>query len=191
LFYSRNLWRIEMIREAVATLALSLVACSGGSDSGDSWSPTDFSGGNFQFTSTDVDDSCTDGAFVAVFLPEGVGSTNAWQYPIEIPAWSNLPATLEIQIQEPLSAMEVTMEEGSTEGLITIASALQTDVEFDADANPGCLVDMAISVELVLDDDLHLHGSATMATGSFDEENCPAVEEDPCQIDLTFTGEAI
>ena len=172
-------------------LASLLMACSGGSDSGTDWSPTDFAGGNFQFTSTDVDDSCLDGAFVAVFLPEGTGTTSDWQYPIELPAWSNLPATLDVQLQEPFSTMEVTIEAGQSDGMMTIASAIQTDVEFDADNNPGCLVEMGISVALVIDDDTNVHGSATMATGSFDEANCPAVEEDPCQIDLTFTGASI
>jgi hypothetical protein len=180
-----------MTRTLAMILALSTIACSGGSDSGDDWSPTDFSGGNFQFTSTDVDDSCLDGAFVAVFLPEGAGTTNDWQYPIELPAWSNLPATLDVQLQEPFSTMEVTIEAGQSEGMMTISSAQQTDVEFDADANPGCLVDMGITVELVIDDDTNVHGSATMATGSFDEDTCPAVEVDPCQIDLTFTGASI
>jgi hypothetical protein len=180
-----------MTRILAMTLASSLIACSGGSDSGSDWSPADFAGGNFQFTSTDVDDSCLDGAFVAVFLPEGAGTTSDWQYPVELPAWSNLPATMEVQLQEPFSTMEVTIEAGQGEGMMTIASAVQTDVEFDADNNPGCLVEMGISVDLVIDDDANVHGSSTMATGSFDEPNCPAVEADPCQIELTFTGVSI
>ena len=180
-----------MLRTALIFMAIPFVACSGGSDTGADWSPTDFEGGLFQFTSTDVDDSCTDGAFVALFLPEGAGTQNDWQYPIELAAWANLPATLTVALQEPFSDTEVTMEQGDGEGIISIAGVPQTDVEFNADANPGCLVDMAVNVEVVIDDATHIHGSATMETSSFDEESCPAVEADPCQIDLTFIGEAI
>ena len=179
------------MRTILTLSSLALIACSGGTDTGADWSPTDFEGGNFQFTSTDVADSCTDGAFVALFLPEGAGTQNDWQYPIELPAWSNLPATMEVQLQEPFSSTEVTMEAGASEGMISIAGVPQSNVEFNADANPGCLVDMAINVEIVIDDNTHIHGSATMETSSFDEDNCPAVDADPCQLDLTFIGEAI
>ena len=85
-----------------------------------------------KFTSTDVDDSCLDGAFVALFLPEGAGTQSDWQYPIELPAWSALPATLDVQLQEPFSTTEVTMTAGDTNGTITIAGVPQTDVEYDS-----------------------------------------------------------
>ena len=177
-----------MKRIVLSILTISAAACSGGTDTADEWGPSDFSGGSYQFTSTDVADGCLDGAFVAIFLPEGAGSTNDWAYPIELPAWSALPSTLDAQLQDPFSTMEVTIEAGDSEGRMTITSAQQTDVEFDADNNPGCLVDMGINVDIVLDSDTNVHGSATMSTQSFDEDNCPAVEADPCTIDLTFTG---
>ena len=75
------------------SLALTLAACAGkGTDDTGAWDPSDFSGGSFIFTSTAVDDSCLDGAFTALFLPEGDGTTNDWAYPVELPAWSALPA---------------------------------------------------------------------------------------------------
>ena len=180
-----------MIRAPLSLLALTLLACTDGSDTGDDWNPESFTGGNFQFTSTDVDDSCLDGAFVALFLPEGAGTQSDWQYPIELPAWSALPATLDVQLQEPFSTTEVTMTAGDTNGTITIAGVPQTDVEYDSANSPGCLVNMSVNVEVVIDDDTHIHGNASMETSSFDEDNCPAVEADPCQINLTFIGEAI
>ena len=177
-----------MTRTRFFILSLGSFACNGGNDTGADWSPSDFAGGSYQFTSHEVEDGCLDGAFEAVFLPEGAGTTNDWQYPIELPAWTSLPATLDVQLQEPFSTMEITVTEGSTIGLMNVASAQQSDVEFDAANNPGCLVDMGITVDIVIDDAERVHGSASMTTGSFDEDNCPTVEADPCEIELTFTG---
>jgi hypothetical protein len=134
-----------------------------------------------------VDDGCLDGSFSVLFLPEGAGTRNDWAYPIELPAWSSLPATYDVQIQEPFSSMAVTVEEAGA-GTLSVASAVQTGVEFDAENSPGCLVDMQIDVEIVLDDNDTVHGQAVMSTGSFDEDSCPVVDVDPCTIVLDFDG---
>ena len=170
-------------------LALSLAACAGkGPDDTGAWDPTDFSGGSFIFTSTAVDDACLDGAFTALFLPEGDGTTNDWAYPVELPAWSALPAAYAVQLQEPFSAMDVSVVEGSSVGVLVVDGAAQTGVEFDADAYPGCLVDMDITVDITLDDDDNAHGVASLATSSFDEPNCPVVAADPCALTLDFVA---
>ena len=169
-----------------------LAACSGkdiGDTAGDdgAWAPTAFEAGQFQFTSYSVSDGCLDGSFSVLFLPEGDGTRSDWAYPIELPAWSSLPSSYSVQIQDPFSAMDVTVEEAGT-GTLRVASAVQTDVEYDADNAPGCLVDMNIDVEIVLDDNDNVHGQAVMSTGSFDESSCPVVDADPCSIVLDFDG---
>ena len=168
-------------------LPLLLAACAGkGADDTGAWDPSTFPGGSFIFTSTAVDDACLDGAFTALFLPEGDGTTSDWAYPVELPAWSSLPASYAVQLQEPFSSMDVTVTAGGSDGTLVVDGAAQTGVEFDADAYPGCLVDMDITVDITLDDDDTAHGVATLATSSFDEANCPVVAQDPCGLTLDF-----
>lgn len=177
------------MRRLIPLLAL-LVACGDKAedDTGaTSWDPADFEAGQFQFTSFSVEDGCLDGSFEVLFLPEGAGTRSDWAYPIELPAWGSLPATYDVQIQEPFSSMSVTVEEAGA-GTLTVGSAVQSGVEYDADSAPGCLVDMSIDVEIVLDDNDTVHGQATMSTGSFDEDTCPVVDADPCTIVLDFDG---
>ena len=64
---------------------LFLSACAGDSGtSADGDKDYSWDGGLFQLTSFAVDDSCLDGGFVPLLLPEGEGSTNDGAYPIDL-----------------------------------------------------------------------------------------------------------
>ena len=165
-------------------LTLSLFALSGcakdSTDDSGSFSLEDFTGGTFQVTTQAVSDGCMDGAFDLIFMPEGAETASDWGTTTEFPAYDALPSTYEISLQEPFAAMEVTVSE-SAMGL-SVGEAAQTGVELDGDTWPGCLVDMSITADLMVHSDDHLMGSATLTTSSFDEENCPAVTTEPCEI---------
>ena len=149
------------------------------------FSISDFSGGTFQVTTIAVDDGCMDGAFDLIFMPEGSETPSDWSTTTEFPAFENLPSTYEIALQEPFSSMEVTVSESAT-GL-SVGDAAQTGVELDEDTWPGCMVDMSIEADLMVHSDDHMMGSATLTTSSFDEDNCPAISSEPCEIVLDLS----
>lgn len=152
--------------------------------------PTDndepFTGGNFQFETYGVTDACFDGGFELVFMPEGQTVPYAWGDPIYIPAEDELPSTYTISMPEPFSAMEVEVT-GSGDSR-TVAGAENHDVEINADDNPDCLVDMSIDVTLIIDGSDGVHGTGVLHTSSFDEDSCPLVDSDPCDITLDLRG---
>jgi hypothetical protein len=164
----------------VSGLLLASVACKPSEGEGD------FAGGQFQFTTTAVSDACFDGGLEAVFLPGGAGSTNDFANTIYVAGDDELPWTGEIALPDPFSAVEVTVTGDATSR--SFAGADNTGVELDADAYPGCMVDMSIGVDLAIDSADAVSGTATLTTSSFDEENCPAVTAEPCDITLTLTG---
>jgi hypothetical protein len=173
-----------MTRTSVLLLAL----CACDPKNGDTAAGADdFTAGSFVFTSTAVQDGCLDGAFETLFLPEGTGTTSDWQYPVELPAWADLPATYTVQLQEPFGDVEVTVTEGGA-GAMRVDGASLVGVEFDADNYPGCLVDMGVGVDIVIDSADAVHGTATMNTSNVTGDSCPVFAADPCDLVLDFTG---
>jgi hypothetical protein len=169
---------------------LFLSACAGDSGtSADGDKDYSWDGGLFQLTSNAVDDSCLDGGFVSLLLPEGDGSTNDWAYPIEIPSWEAMAdgVTYEIVLQEPFTGMEVTATQGAAAGQVSVASAGQTDVLFNEDLYDDCLVDMGIDVLMVLDGAANVHGYAELRITEAVGVSCPLFAT-PCSVDLDFTG---
>jgi len=170
----------------VALGAILFTACS--KDTGvdtANFSISDFSGGTFQVTTIAVADGCMDGAFDLIFMPEGSETPSDWSTTTEFPAFENLPSTYEIALQEPFSSMEVTVSESAT-GL-RVGDAAQSGVELDEETWPGCMVDMSIEADLMVQSDTQMMGSATLTTSSFDEDNCPAISSEPCEIVLDLT----
>jgi hypothetical protein len=165
------------------TLFLFLACESSASD------PAGFQGGDFQFTTTGVDDQCNDGAFDVIFMPEG--TPEDFETPIEIPSTSDLPATYTIDLQDPFTEMQVTVDAGASEDQMEALGATQTGVELDADSWPGCLVDASIDIYLTIIDDNTLEGSAALHTSSYDEDSCPAVSADTCDIKLDLSAARI
>ncbi len=167
------------------TLALLGLATLGACGDKDGDSGAEFTEGEFQFTTIEVDDQCYDGAFRALFMPDGEPSD--WQYPIELPAFADMPVSYTAQLQEPFGDIEVTVTEAGTDQM-TISGAVLADVELDAEQWPGCIVDMTVGVEITVDGADEVHGQATMNTAGFDEDSCPDVGADPCDMLLDFTG---
>ena len=170
---------------------LALTACS--SKTSDSGTAFNFDGGNFQFTNTSVSDSCLDGAMTLLFLPEGDGTTNDWQDPTELPAWDALPATYTIKLQDPFSDnMEVTVTEGTSEGLLRIEGSEQPDVYFDEENYSDCTIDMLINADVVIDDNSSVHGTADITVSDISGDTCPtfdvSADAGTCAITLDFTG---
>lgn len=163
----------------------SLVGCAGESDDATSFDPSTFEGGTFQFTTTGVQDGCYDGAFKVIFMPEG--TANDWDVTTEVPGMADLPYTYDATLPDPYSAMQVTVE-GTGTDTFEFVDGLQIDVEVDADAYPGCLIDMDITATFTIIDADTFQGQATLATEGYDELSCPVVQSEPCDIDLDLSA---
>lgn len=162
------------------TLLLTALACT--TDDAE-----DFTGGDFQITTTAVDDGCYDGAINTVFLPDGDDSTNDWANPTYLPGWDELPATYTIALQDPFSDMEVTMVDGGAQNLV-VDGASQTAVELDADQYPGCTADMSIYVDITVVSAGEISATATLTTSNTQGDTCPTITSDPCDITLDLVG---
>lgn len=167
-------------------LMAALVGCGDKDDSGSSGDA--FEAGEFQFTNTAVSDACLDGGFTVLFLPEGDGSESDWAYPVELPAWDNLPATYSIQLQDPFSSMEITVTEGGTDQF-AMAGALQTGVVFNEDSYPDCTVDLSIDATINIETADSVTGQAFMSVDNPSGDTCPVFDSGtPCQVTLDFYG---
>jgi len=168
------------VRTLSILLLAALCGCPTSSDD------DEFLGGDFQFETYGVTDACFDGGFEALFMPDGPDTPNEWGDPIYIPPEDELPSTYNIAMPDPFNDMEVTVSGDADSRLVDGAANL--GVELDPDDYPGCLVDMDIDVDLVVDSATEVHGTAVLHTSSFDEGTCPAVDTDPCDITLDLRG---
>ena len=171
-------------------IGLFILTCSCGSTSTKTTdSDYDWPGGVFQMSSTAVEDGCLDGGFVPLFLPEGDGTTNAWQYPIELPAWGDmeLGSTYTIDLQEPFDEMSVTVTQGDADGQAVMTGARQSGVAFNQETYPDCVVDMGIDALIILNGPDNVNGYANLAIDNANGEFCPEFEI-PCSVDLDFIG---
>jgi len=147
---------------------------------------SEFEGGNFQFVNTSVSDQCLDGAFTVLFLPDG--SEHNWAYPVELPSDSALPATYDIQLEEPFSVMEVSVTSGGSSGSFVIGDAVQEEVLFNADAYADCIVDLSINATITTTDSNNVIGQAILSVTEYSGETCPVFSASPCDISLDFSG---
>ena len=179
-----------MLRNCLLFLLCSCASKASESES-ESVSNYDWPGGIFQMSSTAVDDTCLDGGFVPLFLPEGDGTTNDWEFPIELPSWTDMEfgSTYSIELQEPFSSMVVTVTRGDADGQAVMTGARQTGVAFDEDTYPGCLVDMGIDALIILNGESNVNGYATLSIDNADGEFCPEFDV-PCAVELDFIGVA-
>jgi hypothetical protein len=166
------------------TLVSLFISCTNSKT--DTAQSVDFVGGNFQFTNSSVDDQCFDGAFSVVFLPDG--TAHDWAYPVEIPDEDALPATYNIQLEEPFSVMEVTVSSGGSNGSFVIGNALQEDVLFDEERYQDCIVDLSIEANITAVDNDNISGQATLQVVEYTGETCPDFAPSPCNILLDFSG---
>lgn len=164
---------------------LTLFACT--SEKGDSASvdPDSFTAGSFQFTSIAVSDQCLDGAFDVLFLPDG--TSNDWQYPIELPSMSDLPQSYSISLQDPFTNMAITANEGPN-GTINISDGSQTGILFNGDAYPDCIVDLGIEAAITIVTNDSVTGIATLSVTNASGATCPLFSGDPCTVLLDFQG---
>jgi|GEM_PF-3343839 len=145
----------------------------------------DYAGGTFTITIEDVQDDCYDGIAV-IFMPEGTPTEFA--NPVDLPAFEDLPVDATVTLQDPFSDMAVTWAQGQSDDSIVVTDSVQSDVLLDPESGDECAVDMIVNVDMTVVDADNISAQATLTTSGFDEDDCPAVEADPCDITLTLSG---
>ncbi len=168
------------MRLSILALPVLMLACD------PSETTDEFTTGDFSFQTVAVDDACFDGGFAVLFMPDGADTPSDFGSSITVPAEADLPSSYTVNLADPFNDMDVEVTgSGDTR---TISGAQNTDVELDADAYPGCLVNMSIDVDLTISSADEVSGTATLNTSSFDEASCPLVDADPCAITLDIVG---
>lgn len=147
----------------------------------------DFTGGNFVLTTIGVEDGCYDNALNTVFLPEGDGTTNDWANAVYLPGFDELPAEVDIDLQEPFQDLTVTFEAGGEDELV-VSDALQTGVQLEEDSD--CTADLNANVSIVVLDADNVEGSVSLENSNITSatDDCPVFRADPCTITLDVTG---
>lgn len=168
------------MRHVALLLPALLLACTPTDD------PDAFESGSFSFQTVAVTDACFDGGFEVLFMPDGPETPTDFGSEIFIPSEDELPSTYTVNLADPFNDMEVNVTgSGNTR---TIRGAVNSNVELDEDAYPGCIVDMSIDVDLTISSNDEVSGTAVLNTSGFDEPNCPTVDSDPCDITLDIVG---
>ncbi len=140
-----------------------------------------FTAGSFGFATVGVTDACTDGALEVVYMPEGAGTPSDWQYPIELPAFEDLPAMVDIQLQDPFNDMTVEISSPGDDQF-AINGEENLGVDLDPDTYEDCIVDYNIDALLTLQDNDNLTGTVTLHTSNWTGDDCPATAD--CDVTL-------
>ncbi len=174
------------------TLALATAGCKppGGDD--DDGDPGDYAGGDFDFITVGVEDGCLDGALEALFMPDGPSIPNAWEYPVHLPAFDDMPETYSIDLREPFVGIVVTVEEAG-ESRMKVEDAIMESVLLGEDQYGDCVVTMTAAVDLEVRSSSRVEGTVAIAISNprGDDGRCPVFDQSPCTMTLTVEADAI
>jgi len=183
----------------LAALAASLVLAAGcGRDDGVSddddthGDPSDYVGGDFQFTTLAVEDGCLDGALEVLFMTEGPEVPKEWDYPTYLPSFDEMPTTYAIDLREPFVGIVVTVEEGGPDRMV-VEDAVMDEVLLGEDRYGDCVVTMTCDVDLTVVGATRLEGSAAISISDprGEDDRCPVFDASPCTMTLTLVAEKI
>ena len=164
------------------------LACGAKSDTDDT-NAFDWTGGDFQFQSVTVDDSCLGGALEALFMPEGPATPHDFEYLIYLPGYDDLPASYTVDLREPFVEMPVTVDSDDGKILKVRGSEMEA-VELGASSYGDCVVTMTVDLNLVPTSANGAEGLAviTITNPRGEDGLCPVFEETPCPVDLTLSA---
>lgn len=175
-----------------AALALALAGCKppgGGDDDGP---PDEYTGGDFDFLTVGVEDGCLDGALEALFMPDGPTVANAWEYPVHLPGFDDMPETYPIDLRAPFVGIQVTVEEAG-ENRMTVANAVMESVLLGEEQYGDCVVTMTCDVDLEVVSSTRVEGSVAISISNprGDDDRCPVFDQLPCAMALTVEADKI
>ena len=146
-------------------------------------------GGDYTVTVEDVTDGCFDGAMDTIVLPDG--SPRDLPEPVTIPASGDLPATIDINFNDPFQDVTgVEVEAAGNNGIQTAADGfVQQDVNITNDGTGDCLATMNVTFELTQAEPGSLTGSGTLSITEATGADCPAFTAGPpCEVVSNLTA---
>jgi hypothetical protein len=164
---------------------IGLVSCTSTEDTED----VDFtwSGGEFEFQTSDVSDACLGGALEVLFMPNGPETPHEFEYPIYLPSHDELPMSYAIDLREPFVGMEVTVRPGE-DGALSIRDSVMESVELGAGTYGDCVVTMTVDADILPSSPTSAEGVAIIELSNprGSEERCPVLDADPCDVELSI-----
>lgn len=170
-------------------LSMLLLAC-GGTDPDTVATLDDWSGGEYAVYTLAADDACFDGALSALFMPAGPSTPHAFEYPVYLPDYDELPLDYTVDLREPFTSIPLSVSETNTAEMVGTGQI--EGVLLGEAAYGDCTADF--NVELLINP-----ASATTAdsTATIDitglsgaDGRCPVPLNTPCQITLELWAEA-
>ena len=131
-----------------------------------------FRGGPFEITITDVTDPCLDAALADLIAPPATLPS-----PVNMPAYSQLPAPVDLDFHDPFEDVEgVQLEEDGAGGMRTAPGGFaNSGVElYPREPEKSCLVDFTVAVSVDLLEADSLGGGALLTVTRTQGEDCPA-----------------
>jgi hypothetical protein len=168
---------------------LGLVACA--SEEPQEGGGFTWSGGEFDFQTTDADDACLGGALEVLFMPNGPETPQDFEYSIYLPSYDELPMSYAIDLREPFVGMEVTVREGP-EGGLSIRDSIMESVELGVGSYGDCVVTMSVDADFIPNSATAVEGIAIIEISDprGSEERCPVLDSDPCDVELNIEASA-
>ncbi len=145
----------------------------------------EWSGGDFQFTTWQVEDTCMDGALEALFMPEGPDSPWDFEYEIYLPGYEELPLSYDIDLRAPFLGMPVDVDADS-DGTFQVRGSVMEAVELGAAAYGDCVVTMSVDADMTPRDSDTADGEArvSLSNARGDDGRCPVLSADPCTVTM-------
>ena len=162
------------------------ICCLGCSDPIEDDSPSfNWTGGDFEFQTVDVTDSCLNGALEILFMPDGPDVPHNFEYPLYLPAYEEMPLTYAIDLREPFVGMEVTVREGAN-GLLSIRDSIMDSVALGAGTYGDCVTTMPVNADITPTSENSANGEAQihLSDPRGEDERCPLLDSDPCTVEL-------
>jgi len=171
-------------------VAASLLFAAGCGDDEEKTNTTDepFAAGAFVVTSQTVVDGCFDGAMTTIVLPDG--TPRAFPSPINFPAYSQLPSTIDIDFSAPFTdANDVQVEASGANGWKTSDTGFaQENVSIVAEGL-DCLAQMQATAEMIATDHDAFTGTGTLTIPGASGVDCPAFTAGPpCDVTVSLTA---
>jgi hypothetical protein len=149
-------------------------------------SSKNWTGGQFEMYTLQVEDSCFDGAMEVLFMPGGPGTPHAFEFPVYLPGFDELPLSYDVSLREPFVSIPITIEREDEQ---TMSGSGQIDsVLLNPTAYGDCEATLGVQLLLTPISEDTLDGTATinMVNLRGEEDRCPVPAADPCQIDLSL-----
>ncbi len=132
--------------------------------------------GGYTVTVLDVTDNCFDGAMDVIVLPDG--TPRALPAAVTLPAPGDLPASIDIEFNEPFQDVTGVAIEAAGSGFTTSGTGFsQTGVDITSDGG-DCVADMTGTFTLTPGAD-GLTGSGSLSITSATGADCPAFQAGP------------